>query len=107
MHIAILQNALLHGRPHIGFLVIDSPLKAYADPSKQEANDLSLATVRDNFYLWLSQWTGPGQIVVLENEDVTNAQVAAVLKPIEFTGPNGKDRRGFYPQNDSLLPSPS
>jgi hypothetical protein len=107
MHIAILQNALLHGRPHIGFLVIDSPLKAYADPSKQEANDLPLATVRDNFYLWLSQWTGPGQIVVLENEDVTNAQVAALLKPIEFTGPNGKDRRGFYPQNDSLLPSPS
>jgi len=107
MHVAILKNSLSHGRPHIGFLVIDSPLKAYADPSGREANDLSLATVRDNFYLWLSQWSGPGQIVVLENEEVLNQQVAAALKPIEFTGPDGKDRRGFYPENDSLLPPQS
>lgn len=105
MHIALLRNSLQLMRPHIGFLVIDSPLKAYADPNAREANDLSLATVRDNFYLWLSQWRGPGQIVVLENEEVINQQVATALKPIEFTGPDGQGRHGFYPNNDSLPPS--
>ena len=107
MFIAVLQNALKHGRPHIGFVVIDSPLKAYADPTKRVAEDkVSSATVRDNFYLWLSQWSGPGQVMVLENEEVTDPQVAAALNPIEFTGPDGTDRHGFYPENDSLLPPP-
>jgi hypothetical protein len=107
LFIAILKNALDHGHPHIGFVVIDSPLKAYADPTMREAEDrVSPAMVRDNFYSWLSQWSGPGQIIVLENEPVTNPAVAAALKPIEFTGPDGADRRGFYPELDDLLSPP-
>lgn len=101
--VALLQHALGHSHPHIGFCLIDSPLKTYADPDKAEHTDengvadVPLATVRDGFFSWLSTWTGPGQLIVLENEKVADASIAATLRPIVFTGPGGGGRPGFYP----------
>ena len=107
MSVAVLQNSLTHQRPHIGFVVIDSPLKAYADPQGREAADVAPSTVRDNFYLWLSQWTGPGQIVILENELVIDPKVATALHLIEFSGTEGEGRAGFYPRAIDLLSAPA
>ena len=97
MTVALMKHALESGPPHLGVVVVDSPLKAYADPkSARSDNDIATKTVTDNFYNWLSTWSGAGQIVILENEPIQET-TAAVLKPIEFTGPGNLGRQGFFP----------
>ncbi|WP_174825356.1 hypothetical protein [Paraburkholderia madseniana] len=78
-----------------GVVVIDSPLKAYADPDSAEERARPTRTLTDRFYAWLSTWGGPGQIVVAENEKI-HAATADVLKPVEFTRRNDSGRAGFY-----------
>lgn len=47
--VALLRHAMENGHPHLGIAVIDSPLKAYADPT-QEDRGVPAATVTENFY---------------------------------------------------------
>lgn len=98
--IALLRYGLEEGHPHLGVVVIDSPLKAYADPTQAETREVPVCTVTENFYSWLSSWNGPGQIVILENEKISDT-TALALQPIQFTGVNGKGRPGFYPKSSS------
>lgn len=81
--------------PHLGVLVIDSPLKAYADPETLDEEEVPLSTVRDGFYAWLDTRGALGQVIVLENEKVNLGSLTR-MKPIEFDSP-GSDRRGFFP----------
>jgi len=101
--IAMMEHALGQGYPHLGVVVIDSPLKAYADPNSEELKDIPLTTVTERFYQWLSEWTGLGQVVVLENEKI-RSETASVLEPVEFTGLPGVGRAGFYPTRTLQLP---
>ncbi|VWX34061.1 conserved hypothetical protein [Limnobacter sp. 130] len=95
--IAVMAHAVSNGYPHLGFVVIDSPLKSYADPKSKENRDVALSTVTDRFYKWLAQWEGPGQIIILENQEIQE-EVKALLEPLEFVGDGGDEgRRGFYP----------
>ncbi|XRD86383.1 hypothetical protein ISN73_20935 [Dyella acidisoli] len=96
MTVALMQHAMTEGYPHIGFVVIDSPLKSYADPKSAEVREVPVRTVTDNFYDWLATWKGKGQIVILENQDIS-ASTASTLRPIEFSGVDGQGRYGFYP----------
>lgn len=95
--IAVMTHALSSGYPHLGFVLIDSPLKSYADPKSTEQTDVAPSTVTDRFYAWLGDWKGPGQVVILENQDIrTDSKV--LLDPLEFVGDGGdKGRKGFYP----------
>lgn len=100
--IALMQHAMTEHFPHLGLVVIDSPLKAYADLDSDlsSASDNAIATVpvslvKDKFYAWLAKWKGPGQIVILENEKISD-KTAAILKPIQFTRRNDEGRAGFY-----------
>lgn len=95
--IAVMEHAVGNGYPHLGFVVIDSPLKSYADPKSKEQRDVEVSTVTDRFYAWLAQWEGPGQLIILENQEI-KIESKALLKPLEFVG-DGDDegRRGFYP----------
>ncbi len=95
--IAVMAHAVGNGHPHLGFVVIDSPLKSYADPKSKEQREVALTTVTDRFYSWLAKWKGPGQVIVLENQEIHEAS-KVLLKPLEFVG-DGDDvgRRGFYP----------
>nr|WP_314711554.1 hypothetical protein [uncultured Comamonas sp.] len=65
---------------------------------------MSLSTVREGFYRWLSEWNGYGQVVVLENEDVPDS-LTEKLRPIVFTKNPEVGRVGFYPYRD--LPEPA
>jgi hypothetical protein len=94
--IALMEHALGQGHPHLGVVVIDSPLKAYADPNSEEPKEVPLTTVTERFYAWLSEWDGLGQVVVLENEKI-RSETANILDPVEFTGIVGIGRAGFYP----------
>lgn len=87
--------------PHLGFVVIDSPLKSYADPKSKEQRDIAVSTVTDRFYAWLAKWQGPGQLVILENQEIKDDS-KALLKPLEFIGDGDEDGRpGFYPGTPS------
>lgn len=101
--IALMEHALEQGHPHLGVVVIDSPLKAYADPDSDEQHDVPLTTVTEKFYCWLASFAGRGQIIVLENERIS-AKVAGPLALIEFTGVPGAGRAGFYPHR-AIAPS--
>lgn len=104
--IALMAHALGNGHPHLGVVVIDSPLKNYADAKNKEGRELEPSLVADKFYAWLAQWKGPGQIVVLDNVEVKSADTARLLKPVEFTGLPGVGRQGFYPERDGNEPPP-
>jgi hypothetical protein len=94
-YVALLQYAEKVGHPHPGFVVIDSPLKPFSD-RKQGDPDVPMTTVNMRFYGWLADWAGPGQVVVLENEEPP-AELKPVLLPLEFTKMQGVGRRGFFP----------
>lgn len=108
--VALMEHALEKNHPHLGIVVLDSPLKAYADPDSTEELDVLPATVIDRFYSWMSTWRGRGQIIVLENEPIKSIKIAEVLEPTIFTRIHGTGRYGFYPLRDgvnSLLPNQS
>lgn len=99
--VALMEHALEKGHPHLGIVVLDSPLKTYADPDSTEEHDVLPATVIDRFYNWLSTWHGRGQIIVLENEPI-KTETAEVLDPITFTRIRGNGRYGFYPLRNAV-----
>ncbi|MGX9693594.1 hypothetical protein ACTJNK_24895 [Achromobacter anxifer] len=103
--VSLMENALAENLPHLGVVVLDSPLKAYADPKSAEVKDVPSATVVDRFYKWLSTWNGLGQIIVLENEEVEPA-TAITLNPTVFTRISGYGRYGFYPLRDGVRTKP-
>lgn len=105
--IAVMEHSVGKGFPHLGFVVIDSPLKSYADPKSKEQRDVAVSTVTDRFYEWLAKWQGPGQLLILENQEIKD-DAKAVLKPLEFTGDGDEDgRRGFYPGPQKAADEPS
>lgn len=106
MTIALMQHALTNGHPHLGVVVLDSPLKAYAQKETPDNDrEIPTATVNTSFYAWLSRFQGPGQIVVLENEPV-DAVTARALDAIEFTDDYTRGRQGFYPPRPTIAPAP-
>jgi hypothetical protein len=96
MIVALLAHAMASKYPHIGFVVLDSPMKSYSDPKNKADVSVSPTTVKDAFYSWLASWSGPGQVIVLENEPIS-AETAIRLKPTEFTKSLAEGRYGFYP----------
>lgn len=102
--IALMEYALEYQHPHLGVVVLDSPLKPYADPKRTVSPDVEPNTVREKFYRWLSDWEGYGQIVLLENEEVPDSLTDA-LEPIVFTKNPDFGRAGFYPYR--ALPDPA
>lgn len=94
--VALMQHAIEKEYPHLGVVVLDSPIKAYSDPVNSSDITVSPTIVRESFYSWLSNRNGPGQVIVLENEPVKD-EVAKRLRPIVFTGIETEGRAGFYP----------
>ena len=96
MLVALMHHAMNSQYPHLGLVVLDSPIKSYSDPVNIDEATVSPLIVRDSFYDWLSKWEGPGQVIVLENEPIQE-ETAARLLPIEFSGSLFEGRAGFYP----------
>lgn len=104
--IALMKHALEMGFPHLGTVVLDSPLKAYAQKESTDTDrDVPPTTVNESFYFWLSAWSGPGQIIVLENEPAAPA-VAAALHVTKFTDDYSEGRQGFYPPRPGIGNAP-
>lgn len=99
MMVALMQHAMNKKHPHMGVVVLDSPIKSYSDPINVSDVTVSPTIVRDSFYNWLANWNGPGQVIVLENEPIQE-DVSVRLLPIVFTGIESEGRAGFYPNTN-------
>ena len=93
-----MEHALQIQSPHLGFVAIDSPVLTYRDPKYGKSGDENIVPVKvaDKFFSWMADWRGPGQLVVLENEE-PSADVLKLIPHTLFVGPHGEGRRGFYP----------
>lgn len=58
--------------PHMGFVVLDSPLLAYREPDGTEY-DLTGTDLKDQFYAYLEALPGDTQVIVVENTDPPDA----------------------------------
>lgn len=109
--ISIMEYSIFNKLPHLGFIIIDSPLVTHKDPKygeeKLDAEKLTLeertmemesymsGTVAQKFYKWLVQYDGHGQIIIIEN-DAPNEQFKDQINYIEFTGNPKVGRSGFF-----------
>lgn len=94
--IAVMEHALQIQAPHLGIVAIDSPVLTYRDPKYGTSGEVIDETVAEKFFKWMSDWRGPGQLVVLENEEPSDG-LLPYIPHILFVGPHGAGRRGFYP----------
>lgn len=94
--IALMEHALHAGTPHFGLVVIDSPVLTYRDPKYGRSGEVISEKVADRFFNWMADWKGPGQLVVLENEEPHPDTLTRISHTI-FVGPSAFGRWGFYP----------
>lgn len=81
--------------PHLGFVVLDSPLLAYKDPDPDDEEDIPEA-LGDLFYRSLARVPPRCQITILENV-APPMDVEAAASVTRFSGTSGMGRAGFYP----------
>ncbi|WP_445611274.1 AAA family ATPase [Hafnia alvei] len=98
--IALMENAVANQFPHLGVVVVDSPVVTYKDPkhaATTDSDELLDEGVKDHFYSWLADKKTYGQVIILENEDPNESQKLK-LNFTEFVGPENKlGRAGFFP----------
>lgn len=94
--VALMQHAISKGYPHLGVVVLDSPIKSYSDPENISDVTTSPNVLRNSFYKWLANREEGGQVIVLENEPILQ-DTSSILNPIEFSGSLEEGRFGFYP----------
>ncbi|WP_151715458.1 hypothetical protein [Acinetobacter sp. TUM15071] len=108
--VALMELNIENNLPHLGFVIIDSPVVTYKDPkhSKEELHEHDVNSdgellpegVKDSFYGWLTARNNNGQIIVLENEE-PSVQQKLQLSYTEFLGRSAtsNERVGFFPVN--------
>ncbi|MEZ8456601.1 hypothetical protein AB6C42_13185 [Vibrio cyclitrophicus] len=99
--ISLMEIAIKEGNPHLGFVIVDSPVVTYKDPKhskdKKTFKELLDVSVKTKFYNWLFTRQGLGQIIVLENEEPSLSQQSSSMCT-EFFGPDSDEgRKGLLP----------
>jgi hypothetical protein len=92
--IGLLEFCRVQGRPHPGFVVLDSPLLAYRAPEGPE-DDLRGTDVQDKFYEYLAGVT-ERQVIIIENIDPP-ASIASRPNTHFFSKNPHQGRYGFFP----------
>jgi len=82
--------------PHLGFVVMDSPLLAYREPDIAD-DGISSSFLNAEFFSYLSKWTDR-QAIIVENVDPPE-QFTSKSFSTHFTGNPGIYRTGFFPPN--------
>lgn len=92
--VGLIEYCVDHGKPHPGFVVLDSPLLAYREPEGTE-DDLDGTDVHEKFYDYLAQWTDK-QAFVIENFDPP-AAISNRTGTIFFCKNQRNGRYGLFP----------
>jgi len=92
--LGLLKRCLAKARPHLGLLVLDSPLLAYWKPEGQ-ADDLRGTRVDECFYRWMAALPANSQVLVIENRPLPD-WVTDVAHVIHFTKNRTSGRYGLF-----------
>jgi hypothetical protein len=93
--LALMQWCITKSRPHLGLIVLDSPLLAYWKPEGQ-ADDLRGTHVDERFYDWMEQLPPTSQTIVIENRPLPTS-LSAIANVIHFTKNRAQGRYGLFP----------
>lgn len=93
---ALAQYCRANAKPHLGFIVLDSPVVTYRGPINNPADeDVHMTSnVVDHFYRAMLNYSG--QAVIIENGDPP-ADVISQTRTYMFAGA-GSGRPGFFPR---------
>ncbi|MEO5330595.1 MAG: hypothetical protein H7839_01120 [Magnetococcus sp. YQC-5] len=91
-NIALLRYCIEQDRPHLGFVMLDSPLTGYKE-AETELHENAHYQMKTAFYRSLAQRNRAGQIIILDNE-IPPIDVASQINHIHFTKSN-TGRYGF------------
>lgn len=86
--------------PHVGFVVLDSPLLAYREPDGQ-GDDLTGTDLQDQFYAYLEALSSNTQVIVIENTDPPPSIGAKNQSQMFGKNPH-HGRYGLFPRNVNL-----
>lgn len=106
-HAAFKVGLMLHcherGLPHPGFLALDTPLLTYRDPItsrfgelESDERELLNTPLKYHFFDFLSENSGAGQFIVLENVDPPDG-IEQLAHVEVFYGEEGSGRQGLFP----------
>lgn len=91
--VAVLIFCREHGRPHPGFLILDTPLLAYREPKsgdekRADEDQLVQSGVANRFYAHLASLGSIGQFIVIENATPPE-NLPTSIKQVHYDGGRG------------------
>jgi hypothetical protein len=92
--LALMKRCVEKSRPHLGIVVLDSPLLAYWKP-EGIADDLRGTKVDECFYKWMQLLPKNSQVIVIENRPLP-VWVDDVAHVIHFTKNKNEGRFGLF-----------
>jgi hypothetical protein len=92
--LALLKRCVDKGRPHLGLLVLDSPLLAYWKPEGTEDN-LTGTHVDEYFYRWTATLPPKTQVIIIENRPLPD-WISSIAHVIRFTKNKSVGRYGLF-----------
>ncbi|GJD65658.1 hypothetical protein [Methylobacterium frigidaeris] len=108
MKVALLVFCHQRGRPHPGFVVLDTPLLTYREPLRSRHGALSAdeqvlkdSGVAGRFYAHLAGLSEIGQFLIVENSDPPPEALARANVQL-FSGEPGDGRYGLFPQRPAV-----
>ena len=97
--IGLLDACRTLNRPHVGFVLLDSPLVTFreAEPEDDSLGEPEKAEVKQCFYRDLASRMKADQVIVVENEDPEDGLRPGIVCHL-FTKRDGDGRYGFFPR---------
>ena len=92
--LALMKRCVEKARPHLGIVILDSPLLAYWKP-EGTADDLRGTKVDECFYRWMQSLPTNSQVIVIENRPLPD-WVDDVAHVIHFTKNKNEGRFGLF-----------
>ena len=92
--IGLLEFCLKHSLPHLGVVILDSPLLAYREPD-DDKDSLQGTKVQDNFYKYLLS-IKDRQVIIIENVDPPSFMLNKPYS-VHFSKNVSHGRYGFFP----------
>lgn len=93
MIIGLMQYLVEINHPHLGFVILDSPLLSLKERNKTSNNELLSQNIHESFFTYLSKLTNH-QIIILENE-IPPTKLAKSSNIIKFDKDDPLSRSGL------------
>lgn len=97
-NIALMKYCIDKNLPHLGFIVLDSPVLTFRGIDKKSTNGEEFISdeLKDKFYAELSKYKNDTQIIIIENKEPP-AEIIKDINYIHFTKSKNNGRYGFIP----------